>query len=452
MQMGARMPEPSSAERGRSRNRRATLTALTNLVAKLVTVGTSFATVPLTLHYLGDERFGLWMTIGSLNALLAFADFGLGNGLLNAVAEASGRDDPAAIRRLVASAAAMLGTVALALLMLLVPAVLLFDWSSTFGLTDPAAMRELRPALLVFAACFVLNVATGFIPRTQLGLQMGFLNGIASAIGSLLGLAAVLLAIHQGAGLPWLVAALMGGPLLALVASGGWLFARQRRDLVPRRADVEAPSMARLARLGGLFFVLQIAAALAYASDNLVGARSAGAAAVGEFAVAAKLFSAVAIVVPIFLGPLWPAYGESIARGDIAWVRRTLLRASLSAGLVSGLAAVALVLLFGPITELWLHRPAVASPALLWGLASWTLLNAVGMSIAMFLNGAHVVVAQVAIATIFALACLASKLYWVPRLGLDALPWATSSTYLLLVLLPYGLMLPRLFRRLGPAH
>ena len=122
--MSAGMAEPSAAQRGRARSRRATLTALTNLVAKLVTVGTSFATVPLTLHYLGDERFGLWMTISSLSALLAFADFGLGNGLLNAVAEASGRDDPAAIRRLVASAAAMLGTVALALLLVLRPYVL----------------------------------------------------------------------------------------------------------------------------------------------------------------------------------------------------------------------------------------------------------------------------------------------------------------------------------------
>ena len=450
--MSAGMAEPSAAERGRSRSRRATLTALTNLVAKLVTVGTSFATVPLTLHYLGDERFGLWMTISSLSALLAFADFGLGNGLLNAVAEASGRDDPAAIRRLVASAAAMLGTVASTLLLLLVPAVVWVDWSSTFGLTDPAAVGELRPALLVFAACFALNIAAGFIERTQLGLQMGFFNGIASAIGSLIGLVTVLLAIQLGAGLPWLIAALMGGPLLALVASGGWLFARQRSDLFPRRADVEASTMARLARLGGLFFVLQIAAALAYASDNLVGARSAGAAAVGEFAVAAKLFSAVSIVVPIFLGPLWPAYAESIARGDMAWVRRTLLRASCSAGLVAGLAAVALVLLFGPITELWLHHPAVASPALLWGLASWTLLHAVGMSIAMFLNGAHIVTVQAVIATVFALACLASKLYWVPRLGLEALPWATTLTYLLLVLLPYGLMLPRVLRLLGPAH
>lgn len=450
--MGARMAEPGATERGRSRSQRATLTALANLVAKLVTVGTSFATVPLTQHYLGDERFGLWMTISSLSALLAFADFGLGNGLLNAVAEASGRDDPAAIRRLVASAAAMLGTVALGLLLLLVPAIVLVDWSSTFGLTDPAAVRELRPALLVFAACFVLNIASGFIPRTQFGLQMGFHSGIASAIGSLIGLAAVLLAIRLDAGLPWLIAALMGGPLLAVVASGGWLFAGQRSALFLCRADVDPPTMARLARLGGLFFVLQIAAALAYASDNLVGARSAGAAAVGEFAVAAKLFSAVGIVVPIFLGPLWPAYGESIARGDMAWVRRTLLRATWSAGLAAGLAAVALVLLFDPITALWLYRPAVASPALLWGLASWTLLNAVGMSIAMFLNGAHVVTAQAVIATVFALACLGSKLYWVPRLGLEVLPWATTFTYLLLVLLPYGLMLPRVLRRTGPAR
>jgi O-antigen/teichoic acid export membrane protein len=45
--------------------------------------------VPLTLTYLGSERYGMWMAISSIVALLAFADFGLGNGLVNAIAVAS---------------------------------------------------------------------------------------------------------------------------------------------------------------------------------------------------------------------------------------------------------------------------------------------------------------------------------------------------------------------------
>lgn len=443
------MVERGAAERGRVRNRRALVTSFTNLAAKVVTVATSFATVPLTLHYLGDERFGLWMTISSLTALLAFADLGLGNGLLNAVSEANGRDDPVAIRRLVASATAMLGAIVALLFLLLVPIVSIFDASSLFGLEDAAAIGELRPALMVFVSCFLLNILAGVIARTQMGLQLGFLNGISAAAGSLLGLIAVLAAIHLKAGLPWLVAGLLGGPLLALFASGWWLFGHRRRDLIPRRGDVEPAMMARLARLGGLFFILQTASAVAYASDNLIGARFAGAAAVGEFAIAVKLFSVVAVLVPMFLAPLWPAYGEAIARADIAWVRRTLFRSTVTAGALAAGSAVALLALFEPLTDWWLHRQPAVSHLLLWGLAVWAVLNAFGTALAMFLNGAHVVWEQTVIAVVFAAGCLAAKFYVVPQMGLEAIPWATSATYLMLVLVPYLVLLPGILRRIS---
>lgn len=79
--------------RGSERNRRAALTGVAATVARFVQISTSLITVPLTLRYLGNERFGLWMTISSVLAMAAFADFGIGNGVLNTVAKAFGRDD-----------------------------------------------------------------------------------------------------------------------------------------------------------------------------------------------------------------------------------------------------------------------------------------------------------------------------------------------------------------------
>ena len=79
--------------RGRERYRRAGLTAATALGGRGVTVILSLATVPLALGYLGPERFGIWLTISSVIALLALTDLGIGNGLLNAVTQAMARGD-----------------------------------------------------------------------------------------------------------------------------------------------------------------------------------------------------------------------------------------------------------------------------------------------------------------------------------------------------------------------
>ncbi len=54
-------------------------------------MGTSLIAVPLTLKHLGNERFRLWMIISLELAMVAFADFGVCNGVLNILQRHSGK-------------------------------------------------------------------------------------------------------------------------------------------------------------------------------------------------------------------------------------------------------------------------------------------------------------------------------------------------------------------------
>ena len=61
--------------------------------------------MPLTVHYLGAERYGVWLTISSLLTWMSMTDFGLaGNALVNVLAEASGREDREGAQHYAASA------------------------------------------------------------------------------------------------------------------------------------------------------------------------------------------------------------------------------------------------------------------------------------------------------------------------------------------------------------
>ena len=432
---------------GRKRNRRAWLTTVTNLGAKVITVLTSFATIPLTLHHLGSERFGLWMTISSFTALLAFADLGLGNGVLNVIAQASGRSDQAAIRRAIASAAVMLSTVSLVLALLLGPLVMLIDWSRAFDLRDPRSQAEVVPALLTFGTCLLLNIVVALSGRIQMALQQGFFTGLINAAGAIAGLIGVLAAIHAEAGLPWLILALVGAPLLTNVVGAIVFFRRGHADLIPTRADIQPQVMSQLARVGALFFVLQLASAFAYSSDNTIAAHYLGADSVGTYAIVSKLFGAIGIVTGMLLQPLWPAYGEALARGDHTWVKTTLRRSMM---ISTGFAAAAsLVLFFGfdLITSLWLHTQVQAPATLLLGFCAWAITDALGNSFAMYLNGAHVVRFQVVVALLNAAVSFGVKVWSVQGGHLNYLPWVTTGSYIVCALIPYLVFVPRHLQR-----
>ena len=79
---------------GRERYRRAGLTASASFISKALTLVISFVSVPLTVHYLGSERYGVWLTIGSLLTWMSMTDFGIaGNALVNLLADAHGKED-----------------------------------------------------------------------------------------------------------------------------------------------------------------------------------------------------------------------------------------------------------------------------------------------------------------------------------------------------------------------
>ena len=244
-------PGETETEAGRSRERyhRAALTTAASLATRIVTILAGLVSVPLALHYLGTERYGLWVTISSLLSILTFADLGVGNGLLNAISEAHGKQDEQLARRYVSSAFFLLSGIAGGLALVVVLGYPLVPWPRVFNVSSTQAVAEIGPAVLVFLGCFLLNLPLGIATRIQLGYQEGYLNSPWEAAGSVLGLVGLLAVTSAQAGLPWLVLALAGGPVLGTVANTLVLGLR-RRALWPRLQAVSIDASSRILRSG----------------------------------------------------------------------------------------------------------------------------------------------------------------------------------------------------------
>ncbi len=444
-------PFDTSTEQGRSqeRYRRIVLSALASAGAKSIAVVTTLVSVPLTVSYLGYERYGMWMTMSSIIAMLGFADLGVGNGLLNAVAEADGKNDRDAARRYVSSAFFMLVVIAILLQVGFVIAFPFVPWPRVFNVTSESAVREAAPAMAVFMTCLAMNIPLGVIDRLRMAYQAGFVNSLWAALGNLLGLSGVLLAIYLHLGLPWLVLAMAGGPILASLANGIVLFGIQRPWLQPCLTQVTAPTATRLLRLSALFFILQVTVAVAYASDNIVAAQVLGPEAVTQYAVPARMFSIVPMLLGMVLTPLWPAYRESLARGDFNWAKKTLLRSLRSSLLISAPLSTVLVAFGVPLVHLWIDSSITPSFSLLLGLGIWNIIFSVAGPIAMFLNGASIIRFQVLCALLLTSVAISLKILMTYMLGIPGLIWSTIIAHISCALIPSSIYTHKLLAEIN---
>jgi O-antigen/teichoic acid export membrane protein len=428
---------PRGGNRGSQRYRRAAFGGAATLLGNGVRMLGSLAAMPLALHFLGPERFGLWATLTSLMTLASIGDLGIGNGLINALSAAHGNDDRSAAGIYVSSVFFMTLLLSAGLLVLLLVVVAGVRWASLFHLSSPRAIAEAGPAVTALALCIVLNVPLGVLTKIRVAYQEIHINGLWQTLGVVLGLGALVLCIRQGMSLPWLIAADAGGQAVAMIGNLGRLFLVDRPWLRPTLRCVDIGAARALLKLGVLFFALAVLGVIAFYSDNLLAIWVCGPEAAGVFAISVKLFSPCRLVAATLLQPLWPAYGEAIARGDVAWVRRTVTLSTLGSVLVAAPPALALLLFGDALASLWMRQPISLGLGLLSGMALWAIIETIGAGIGYFLNGASLIRVQLILGTIFAVVAVAAKVTLAKEFGIAGIAWGTLFAYAGVMLLPY---------------
>jgi O-antigen/teichoic acid export membrane protein len=234
----------------------------------------------------------------------------------------------------------------------------------------------------------------------------------------------VLLAIQFQAGLPWLVLGMAGLPALATLANWLHYFRVARPALFPRLHWFEWATSRKLWNTGFIFMVLQALALNWYYTDNLVIAQLLGAKAVAGYAVVQRLFS-ISMVAQFLILPLWPAYGEAIARNDFAWAHRTLNRALLFGVLITGAISLPLLVFAKPIVIFWLHEEFVPSFFLMGGCAILNVLIILAGNLSSLLVHGEMLRKQVVCYAAGSLAALVLKIVLTPRLGVAGVVWGS---------------------------
>lgn len=432
-------PFDTSTEAGRAaeRYRLAAWAIFANVASKAAALVVMVLSVSLTIPYLGAQRFGIWMTIASFAGLLSFLGMGVGNALTNHVAGRSAQNDSALLRQAISGGLGFLLMIGLAVGTSLFILATWLPWAWLIKVDNTDLLHEAQDAAQLFAAFFGLSLFTSGIQSVFAGLQRSFEVYLASTLGSITAIIALWMSAQAQAAIPTLLAATFGIQSLSNLLLLGLLISRNQFSFSKITFAIQKEKTILL-RVGGLFFILQIGTMIGWGADALIISSTLGPAQVAIYSITQRLFQFVTQPLAMVNMPLWGAYADAHAKGDLAFIRRTL-RASMLFTLVGSLLGASI--LFGVSEWVFNHWTDgnIKVPIVLIGLmAIWTIFECCGGAFAMFLNGMQVVKQQVIVVAIFCILVLPLKVAGINLVGLPAIPLAAAIAYALTHFYFYG--------------
>jgi O-antigen/teichoic acid export membrane protein len=354
------------------------------VMAQGLRMGVGLLIIPISLAYLGKERYGLWMLTLSTLAFVGLLDAGVSPTLKNKMAESRARQDEEAFHYY-ASGGWLLACSVIVLGALLLPFLALVDWPSVYGLTGQVSSTEARRLTL---ACFEISVVTVALSFVEALFAAQMLLGtvyLYNSVASLAGAAAVLAAVHLRAGLVTLAIT----PSLSIVAARiALLFSAYRRGMIrlsmpfshvgPLLRDVLPNSVS--------FIGIQVTHVVIGAVPNLITSRFSGLSSVTILAIGQRLATLPLLFVAAVVPVLWPAFTIAWAKGDVSWIRTQYAR--LVAATVAILTLYACgVLLAGPtVLRVWLRGSVSVPRPILAVLGVWMVLGGVGYWVSTLLH------------------------------------------------------------------
>jgi O-antigen/teichoic acid export membrane protein len=343
MSTADRTPSGTAAHRDRSLR----LAVITSLISKVGTIVLRLVSIPIAVHLLGMELFGVYTAITMAVGMIDMLHIGIGPALTKALAKAVARGDRETERTVFGTSILLsLGLTVLAattglVLLLNVPIPDLFGQEFA-----PVRDTMFHAALL---GMLIIQVEMMCIPfeMGRDGYQETRFTNAWGAAGNVFGALLLLGGIWFFPTIEFLLIAVNGSIALAKLGNTIHLLL-QRPYLFPRFSLFRKALVPSLARDGIRFSITYIlAAAVEYNLMAFLIGRQVGPEAVGVWNVMITVHFSLTGLVGMITKPYWPALMDAFERRDLPWIVRSSNRLRLG-GLSFALFAASGLIALGP--------------------------------------------------------------------------------------------------------
>ena len=420
-------PFDVSNEKGREdeRMRKIILSSFCSILSQIIRYILMLFMVPLLLNHLGKEQYGFWLSISTITTFTAFADLGLGNGIINALGKSCGQNDRESARIYLSSAILLISIVSFFLGILGLFLFSQINWVDFFNLKDPELQQQATKAILIFWCLFVANLPFTLVQKVQLAYQENYFNSIWISLSNILVLVNIFIGVKYNHNLLYFVFILAGVPVLIYMFNSIYLYRFRWKWIQPNIQYFSLPHSKKLIRKSFHFFIFGLAGFFSVQIDSLVIGRYLGADAVPAYAIPLRLFLIINTFIGFFMTPLWPAYRDAFVRGESEWISRVFKKTIILSLLLSISLSALLIILMPLILNIWVGDSIPVSKILIIALALNCIVSSVSAPISMLLNSSDFIGVRAFFAIISATLNLWLSIYFVNKIGISGPIWAT---------------------------
>lgn len=304
----------------------------TNVVGLLV--------VPLSLGYMTNEKYGIWVTASVMVNWLLNMNFGLGFGLQNKVTEAIAKGQVQQARIYISVVYKYSLIIGITIFSIGMIAVNFIDFSKLYNSALP--QDQLRDITIITFSCFCTYfIFSNFAPvLTALKkTSVTKLLGLATNICTVLFLYVVSKFSNDNIVLASVSLSL---PLPLIYIVGTFVFFSKNKELSPILSIKNTKVFKEIFTVGGKFLVMQLTSLVMFFTGAVIITQFIGPEEVTPFSVVSRFFAFPLFLFSLGIAPMWPAFTEAYTRKEYDWIRSIIKKLLL----ISCFACVATFIFF----------------------------------------------------------------------------------------------------------
>ena len=356
-----------------------------SFILKVLGVGISFLTLPLTVHYLTEIEYGIWVTLFAVMNWVNMMDVGIGLGIRNKLTEAvslNNRDD---IKIYVSTGIAAMSVLGAVFLVVFFTGTQFIDMQNFFN-TSTLSSEELYWVTLWTGVFVIAGFSISIINQFYYAYQQPSTTGSINLLNGVLMLGFIyLLTLQTDHKLLYFVFAV---GIASILSKGIYivLFFREHYEAMPGIKYIVWDRLKGISSLGIKFFVIQICCIFGFSFSNVLITQLLGPEYVRTYDVIFKIFSFSVMIQNLALSSLWSAYTDAYVKKDYGWIKSVFKKTCYGTTVIA-IGVVSVIFIIDDLVYLWLHMRFEYNILLVYFIALYHILVMYVYVDCMLLNG-----------------------------------------------------------------